>query len=404
MPSNLRIAVTGLAATYPFGGVFWDYIQYVLGLHRLGHEVLYIEDTGQWCYSPRQHTYIEDGADNAAHLNEHLQRLEPALAGRWFFRDATGRCFGRSWQQVCQFCRDADMLLHISASCWLRDEYLAARRLVFLDSDPMYTQASFPDVEAGTADAETTARVARLQQHDVFFTFALNMGSGDCRVPPGPMTWHPTRQPVVLDCFTPLPLDARRRVLTTVASWEPREDGPTVDGVRYAGKSVEFLRMIDLPACSPLPLELAMGGPAPVKRLASHGWRVQPALEVSGDPWVYRDYLARSFGEWSVAKQAYAAGRTGWFSTRTACYLALGVPAVVQDTGFSHIIPTGEGVLTFSNTDEAAAAIESLYSDPQRHARSARQIAETYFASDRVLGDLLNHALASEPATGSPHP
>ncbi len=399
MAPRLRIVVTGFAATYPFGGVFWDYIQYLLGFHRLGHDVLYIEDTGKWCYSPRRQTFIEDGADNAEHLARQLHRLDPALTDRWFFRDAADRCFGRSWPQVRDFCRGADLFLHISASCWLRDEYLAAGRLAFLDSDPMYTQASFPEVDAGTADAGTQQRVAMLQNHDVFFTFGLNIGQPDCHVPTGPMVWHPTRQPVLLDHFSPAPHTSRRGVLTTVASWEPREDGPTVDGVRYAGKSIEFLRMIELARRSPMPLELALSGPAPLELLANHGWRTRPALEVSSDPWTYLDYLSDSFAEWSVAKNAYVAGRTGWFSTRTACYLALGVPAIVQDTGFGHTIPTGEGVLTFSNVDEAVAAIETLRRNPQRHAQKAREIAEMYFDAAVVLEQMVETATRAPVAS-----
>jgi glycosyltransferase involved in cell wall biosynthesis len=113
---------------------------------------------------------------------------------------------------------------------------------------------------------------------------------------------------------------------------------------------------------------------------------------MSGDPWIHRHYLSRSLGEWSVAKNAYVAGRSGWFSCRTACYLALGVPAIVQDTGFGRAIPTGEGVLTFSTLEEATDAIERLASDPNRHARAAWEIAEEYFDSDKVLTRLIDEA------------
>jgi hypothetical protein len=128
---------------------------------------------------------------------------------------------------------------------------------------------------------------------------------------------------------------------------------------------------------------------APIERLRGHGWVLRDGYEVSRDPWVYRDYLASSTGEFSVAKNAYAASRSGWFSCRTACYLALGVPAVVQNTGFERIIPTGEGVLTFTTREEAADAVERLASDPSRHAKAARAIAREYFDSDKVLTRLI---------------
>jgi hypothetical protein len=394
MTTRLRIAVTGLAATYPFGGVFWDYLQYPLGLRRLGHDVLYVEDTGKWCYDPRADTFVEDGAANAGFLARALAALDAGLADRWFYRDGAGRAYGRPWARVAEFCRTADLFLHVSASCWMRDEYLAAARVAFVDSDPMYTQASVPAYLDGTIDADARARVEMLRAHAVHFTFGANVGAPDCRIPTGLFDWIPTRQPIVLDCFEPaaVPVTARRHVLTTVGSWEPAETGPVVAGVRYGGKGVEFERFLDLPGRCAMPIELATGGRAPVGRLRAHGWRIVDGYGVSRDPWVYREYLARSFGELSVAKNAYVASRSGWFSCRTACYLALGVPAVVQDTGFGAAIPTGEGVFSFATTDEAAAAVDRLLTDPDRHAKAAWALAEEYFDAGKVLDRLIRQA------------
>jgi hypothetical protein len=395
MTAPLRIAVTGLAATYPFGGVFWDYLQYPLGLLRLGHDVLYVEDTGKWCYNPPAGTFVEDGAANARYLAQAVAELDPDLAHRWFYRDGAGHTYGRSWEHVVEFCRSADLFLHVSASCWMRDEYFAATRVAFLDSDPMYTQSSIPAYLAGTIDDAARARVDMLRAHDVHFTFGENIGAPDCEVPAELFSWIPTRQPIVLDRFEPsaVPVSARRRTLTTVASWEPAEKGPVVRGVRYGSKGMEFERFMALPARSAMPLELAMGGRAPTDRLRAHGWRLIDGYGVSQDPWVYRDYLARSFGEFSVAKNAYVASRSGWFSCRSACYLALGVPVVVQDTGFGSVIPAGEGVLAFTTLDEAAAAIDRLATDPDRHAKAARALAEEYFDSGKVLDRLIRRAL-----------
>ena len=392
---RLKIAVTGLAATYPFGGVFWDYMQYVLGLHRLGHDVLYIEDTGRWCYDPEAQTFVADASRNASRLQAALAALDPALGRRWFLRDADGHSFGRSWFDVMRFLREADLLINISASCWMRDEYLACRRLAFIDSDPMYTQASVPAYRAGTAGEEERQRVEMLRRHDAFFTFAENIGGPGCRIPTELFNWIPTRQPIVISCFETerVPVRSRRCMMTSVASWEPAEKGPVLDGVMYTGKSTEFLRFEELPSRSLLPLEIAMSGPAPRERLRAHGWNLIDAWNVTSDPWQYRSYLGRSLGECSVAKNAYVAGRTGWFSCRSACYLALAVPVVVQDTGFSTTIPTGEGVLAFNTVDEAADGIRRIAGDPERHARAAAEIAREYFAADRVLPRLLDHAM-----------
>jgi hypothetical protein len=393
----LRIAVTGLAATYPFGGVFWDYLQYPLGLHRLGHDVLYIEDTGRWVYDPAQQTFVGSGRNSAELLARRIGQLEPALAERWYFRDGDGDTFGRSAQTVAEFCRTADLFLHVSASCWMRDEYFAARRVAFIDSDPIYTQSAVPAYLDGSVNPTSRQQLEMIRRHHVHFTFAENIGQGDCQVPTELFNWIPTRQPIVLDCFEgaqQVPVERRRRVLTTVASWEPTEAGPAVNGVQYMGKSAEFRRFMQLPGRSKLPIEVAISGKSPREELTAAGWQLREGYEVSHDPWVYRRYLAESLAEWSVAKNAYVASRSGWFSCRTACYLALGVPAIVQDTGFTRFIPAGEGVLAFSTMDEAAGAIDRVTSDPGRHALAAREIAAEYFDSGKVLKRLIEEASA----------
>ena len=377
---------------YPFGGVFWDYVQYVLGFHRLGHDVLYVEDTEQWCYDPASQTMVESAQHNAKRLHANLTRLEPELAGRWFLRDAAGQTYGRSWQDVAEFCKTADLFLHISAACAMRDEYLAAKVVAFLDSDPMYTQVGMLEGSGEKANPGVDSLTWWKQRHQAFLTFGLTLGEPGCLVPDVGIDWKHTRQPVVLDCFKDQRLapDKRRPALTTIASWEPNQKRMKYAGREWGGKSDEMLRFIDLPSRVDVPLELAMSGPAPRERLKQAGWNVIDALSVSSDPWIYRQYLAQSFAEWSVAKQAYVASKSGWFSCRTACYLALGVPAIVQDTGFSSCLPTGEGLLTFTSVDESAQAIRQVQADPKRHSDAAIRLAREWFDSDKVLAELLD--------------
>jgi hypothetical protein len=229
--------------------------------------------------------------------------------------------------------------------------------------------------------------------HDVHFTLGANVGCVGCAVPTGPITWLPTRPPIVLDLLAAAATTPTRDVLTTVGSWQAHAVDIEVEGIAYLGKEVELLRYLDLPSVSPLAIELALNGDAPAQKLVAHGWRLASADRVSADPWTYRDYVVSSLGEWSVAKHAYVASASGWFSGRTACYLAVGRPAVVQDTGFD--VPTGEGLFAFRTIPDAIAAISEIATDPQRHAEAARALAAEYFDARRVLTDMVERACAT---------
>lgn len=394
--TRLRIVVAGLAVSYPLGGMFWHYLQYAIGLTRLGHDVLYLEDTGRWAYDPTVASFVEDGSHGIEALQRALTRIEPVLARCWAYRDARGRMHGRSHAEVVAFCRDADLLFNISASLWLREEYALARRLVLLDSDPMYTQAADAGYLAGAVDAATRARIEAMRRHHVFFTLGENVGRAGCRIPTALFPWRPTRQPVLLDQFAPgCVAEAPRPVLTSVLSWDAARGGLVVDGVVYGGKAVEFERFMDLPSRSALPLELAIGGgDPPTGRLQAHGWQVVDGWTASRDPEAYRCYLGTSAGELGIAKQAYVTSGSGWFSERTACYLALGVPAVVQDTGWTANLPSGEGLIAFRTPEEALDGIARIAREPERHRRAARRIAEAEFDAAAILPALLAEALA----------
>jgi hypothetical protein len=135
---------------------------------------------------------------------------------------------------------------------------------------------------------------------------------------------------------------------------------------------------------------LAVNGPQQLLR--AHGWNTVDAMRVSSTPWKYRDFIHRSKAEFGIAKHTYVASRSGWFSDRTACYLASSRPALVQDTGWTAHLPHGEGLLAFSTPDEALEGIDKINSDYARHARAAQDIAREHFAASRVLPRLLDVA------------
>lgn len=389
---RLRIAVGGLAITYPFGGMFWHYLQFVLGLQALGHDVLYVEDIGRWSYDPVKRTYVESGEKNAALFAQHVRRVDSHPEPSWMFRDAAGVVHGCNWPEAEDFCKNADVFINLSMSHDMTGAYGGADCKVLIDTDPLYTQALLATGN-DTAANEDYERITRiLGCHDVFFTFGLNVGNDDCLVPTGDINWNPIVQPIILEYFEAArrPVNDRARKLTTVASWEPAEALTRVGDVLYGGKSREFESILDLPGQSALPLELALSGQnAPVELLERHGWKIIDSNNVSVDPWKYQSYLADSFGEFSVAKHAYVASRSGWFSDRSACYLSLGVPVILQDTGFSRVLPTGRGLFSFTNIDEAAAAIDDLVAEPEKHAEASLEIAHSYFRAEKVMSNLL---------------
>jgi hypothetical protein len=385
----MRIVVTGLIATYPLGGVSWDYIQYIQGFRLLGHEVHYLEDTGQWVYNPQLRTFAEDCSSNLRYLEKVLAVVGPEMTRRWSFRSPTGKYFGLAQRQIERVCSQADIFLNVSGCCLLRELYRGCSKKVYIDSDPLYTQYKLEAVRKGAATPNQAGAVDLILNHDFFLTFAENIGDPSCQVPLCGLTWQKTRQPIVLEAW-PFTLTPEARAFTTVMSWKTDVTPPSLAGNTYGGKDIEFMKFIDLPSRVSMPLQLALSGAAPLDQLRRHGWQVVDAYDKSSTMDQYRDYLRSSRGEWSVAKQAYVATKSGWFSCRSAAYLAMGKPVVVEDTGFSLIYPTGEGVWAFQNVEQAATAIEAVNANYRQQCEAARSIAEQYFRAEVVLGQLLH--------------
>lgn len=381
----MRIVVTGLVGQYAFGGVAWDYLQYVEGFRQLGHDVYYLEDTEMWPYDPIQNTVSADCTYNVTYLRGVMEKL--GLADRWIYRSAPDQSYhGQTEGAAKEICATADLYLNVSGCGWLRPEYLAIPCKVFLDSDPMFTQVA---LVSGKQDA-----IDRIRAHDKHFTFAENIGAADCRIPAAGFDWIPTRQPVVLDWWE-VPAEPPRDVFTTVMNWVSYKSCE-YDNEAWGQKDVEFLKFVDLPGRTAQQFEIAMGmGPGmkrPTEMLQQKGWQIIEPAEHLPDPWTYREYLRRSKGEWSVAKEGYVKSRSGWFSCRSACYLALGRPCVLQSTGWSHVYPIGHGLFAYQTIDDALAGIAAVNADYAAHSRAARQLAGQMFDARKVLADLVTKA------------
>jgi hypothetical protein len=387
----MRVVVTGLVATYPVGGVAWDYLQYAEGLRRLGCDVLYLEDTGLWGYDPGAGTFAPSLRAGADYLASELATWMPGLVDAWSVVQADGVAYGRGPADVAAFCRSADLFLNVSGAGRLLDPYRPRGKAAFIDTDPCYNQARAAAVARGTVDVAMITSIDNMRRHDVFFTLGEHLGAPDCRVPTVGIDWKPTRQPIVREYWDVPP--AADGPYSTVMSWKIEPAAPIVDGVVYGGKDVEFERFFDLPRFVPDVLEVALAGEAPRDRIRSAGWRVVDGRTVSGTMGAYREYIGVSRGELSVAKHAYVAPRTGWFSTRSAAYLASGRPAVLEDTGFSHHLPLGPGLHAFTTVDDVVRALAEIRDDYPAACAHARDVAQRCFDATTVCRRLLDDAL-----------
>ena len=207
--------------------------------------------------------------------------------------------------------------------------------------------------------------------------------------------WLPTRQPVVLDLWdNPRPPSAEG-AYNTITTWH--NSGKDIlwrDDTWYWTKDREFEKFLELPRLRPgLEFELAAGVDETVKgMLDEHGWRQVHSIEMSSDADVYRNYIQSARGEFTVARDQYVRPRTGWFSDRSACYLAAGRPVITQETGFSKFLPTGKGLFGFKTMDDILTAVDAIEADYEGNCRAAREIAAEYFAAEKVVGSLMQRA------------
>jgi hypothetical protein len=380
----MKAIVCGMIATYRVGGVVWDYGQYALGLERLGFEVTYLEDSGLAPYDIDHRTYPAEPAEAAAGLERALRALSPSLAARWHYRDYRGETFGLAPEALAEAIAEADVFLNVSGCCLRRDAYAHARRAVLIDTDPGYNHfVNGPRWEAEPRRDDASS----FRAHDVFFSYAQPGHA----LPDFGIVWHPTVPPVVRDRWQAGATAGSG--WTTVMTWDNFAEPLDHEGVRYGTQEREFAHIESLPRETGLHLEIAVGGrQPPLGRWIGLGWRVVDSILVSATAEDYHAYITSSRGELSVAKNVYVATRSGWFSCRSVCYLAAGRPAVLQDTGFSRVVPTGEGLLAFADATGAGAARRAVEDDDVRHAAAARLVAVDVIDSDVVLAELLDVA------------
>jgi hypothetical protein len=394
------IVIVGTAASDPYAGMAWMTMQIVCGLRRLGHDAWYFEVTSTWPYDPQRAARVADSEYAVPYLERLARRF--GLQDRWAYRRSYSdeAWFGLPKARAEALLSTADLVFNIAGATRLRELGLKTGRVVYFGTDPV-----FHEIRYASGDLQVRSI---LDDHDDVVTYGENIGNAGCPIPPLPRLRARTRQPVLLDMWEAgAPTNA---AFTTVGNWKQAGRDVEYEGEVYRwSKHHEFKRFIDLPRRVTRPIELATnlapaesiwhgrGTEVPVfgfeqdeyALLQSHGWRLVDAPSFTTDPWRYRDYVIASSGEYTVARDLNVRLSSGWFSERSACYLAAGRPVITQDTGFGCALPTGKGLFAYNSIEEAVAAFEAVDADYELHSRAAREIAAEYFRAETVLANLV---------------
>jgi hypothetical protein len=375
-----RIVLGTYAFRYPLGGNLSWTLQWAVGLQRLGHEVLLAEKSAypNACFDPVRMIASDDCS--------HALGVVPRLLSRhgldhWCYVDHSGTYFGASRDATEAFFRSADLFVDLGThGAWLKEASAGGCMTVLIDGEPGYTQMRH--------ELKREQRSV-LPRYDHYYSNGASLDTPHYSGPTAGLQWRAVYNPVVVDLFpcVPAPVDAP---FTTVMTWQahtPLE----YQGVTWRQKDVEFAKFIDLPRRTDARFDLAVAGIGGSRdALHTAGWTTRSARETTLTYEAYIDYITGSAGEFSVCKQAYVALRTGWFSDRSAAYLAAGRPVVMQDTGFSAHLPCGRGLFAVTTVEEAADAIEEIRADYARHSAGARALARDHLDATIVLERFLN--------------
>ncbi len=390
----MRIIVGGYIGLYSIGGATWDYLQYPLGLHMLGHDVYYIEDTMQYpVYQPQKDKW-DDCTNCVSHVKIAMEQV--GLKDRWVYRDVvTGKIFGMTEQKLKELYATADVFINISDSTIVNEDYAAIPVKMFVDTDPMFTQYQYYERQQKGGKAAKDAE-EYWKSYDHLFTFGLNIHKPDCRIPTHGFQWHTTKKPTVLNQWSSSSAVISQWGFTSILNWVERAPFK-YDNEMWGQKNIIFEKFLPLPLNSGKDFDLVINtsdtkeAKEAMKRIRQHKWNVLDPYELIPDKDSYRDFIQSSLGEFSITKETYIKSNSGWFSGRSACYLAAGKPVITQDTQWTKYIPSGEGLFACDNLESASAAVEEITADYAKNSKAAQEIAAEYFDSSKVLNDMLSY-------------
>lgn len=384
-----RIVVMGFMGSCPIAGVIWQHVHYIVGLQRLGHEVYYIEDSARIPYNAETFDTSNDYS--------YAARLISRLAEEFNFKDRWSFCArylpelptaGLPLNTIRQLYKCADAILNICGAQEFNDDLLASDRILYVESDP--------GVEQIKVDQAVQSTIDYLGRHHALFTFGENVGTKKFPVPIHGLKWHATRQPIVTDLWKTRSLPPSSAVFTSIANWSTSGlKDVTWRGEKYLwSKSREFIRFVNAPKVAGEPFELAtdIRDEKTRTKFSEAGWRFRSPHDLSVKYWEYRDYIRRSKAEFTVAKDQYVRLNTGWFSDRSACYLAAGRPVITQETGFTRLYGGRGGLFGFRKLPEIGEAVQEINADYRHHSQVARAIAQEIFEAEKVVGSLLDRA------------
>lgn len=379
MPRNAGLVVSGSLAQRPFhGGHAWVLLNLVRGLSRLGWDVVFVDRVEKSMYVDATGKPAKDPSFNVEYF---LWLMRSFDIQRYSLLNGDRVLAGMDRDALVRAADGAAGLIDVMG--FLGDQEVLDRveRRVFFDIDPGFWQMW-----------KENGHAIRFEDHNAFVTVGENIGQPDCLIPTCGLEWITTPQPVILDDWTPATNGGG--AFTSVVSWRGPYGPIEHDGQSYGLRVHEFRKFLELPQQTSERFELALDIDTSDEEdraaLEAHGWSLADPVRVAGDPWRYRDFIRGSKAEFMVAKNIYVDTGSGWFSDRSICYLASGKPVLAQDTGLRGRYPSGEGLVLYSTLEEAAAGVEEIAGDYERHARAARAIAEDHFDSDKVLRRLLD--------------
>jgi hypothetical protein len=382
----MKIIIGAVISLSPYSpGTAWDRLQYAAGFQKLGHDVYYIEEVKpEWCVDSQGERCDFEHSVNRDLFRVSMERVGLMERACQIYNQGEAT-FGLSLNSLIALSKDADVLINITGEVKTEPVLSNIKRRVYLDQDPVYTQLWYAEY----------GKDLNFKMHDIFFSVGLNIGTPYTTIPDCGVEWRHTLPPVVLEHW-PFHIDPSCRRFTTIASWAGFSD-LCFRGEWYGSKYEEFKRFAELPRKAEQEIEVALRhnreDDAGIRLLKDNGWFLKEATRIA-DLSSYQDYIARSRAEIGIAKNAYVKGRAGWFGDRAAHYLASGKPVLAQSTGLERCLPTGKGLITFSNIEEAVAGIEAINRDYEVHCRAAREFAEEYLDYRKVLPEMLEFCMA----------